>query len=78
MGANLTGASLVNADLTDVRLRLANLSGADLTGADLTTYQFELGGRTLSLVRARLLEACGDANTKLPAGLTVPPCRDRE
>ncbi|MFA5150989.1 MAG: pentapeptide repeat-containing protein [Clostridia bacterium] len=43
--ANLMGANLMGADLTDANLRGANLTGADLTRADLT--RADLSGANL-------------------------------
>jgi uncharacterized protein YjbI with pentapeptide repeats len=60
-GADLSGANLSRADLRYADLRHANLSGADLSGAR-------------KLTQMQLDQACGDANTKLPAGLTIKPC----
>jgi uncharacterized protein YjbI with pentapeptide repeats len=56
--ANLSGADLSRADLTGARLRFADLSGANLTGAK-------------NLTREQLDKACGNADTKLPGGLTL-------
>ncbi|MFF7989645.1 pentapeptide repeat-containing protein [Kitasatospora xanthocidica] len=68
-GANLRGAMLVAADLSGADLRLADLIGADLrdtnlAGADLST--------ALYLTQSQLHAARGDADTRLPAGLTRP------
>ena len=59
--ANLSRATLTNANLTN-----ANLSGADLSSADLSNAK--------NLTQMQVDEACGDANTKLPEGLTLKPC----
>jgi uncharacterized protein YjbI with pentapeptide repeats len=64
--ANLSGADLGYADLSGAKLSNANLSGAELSGANLS-------GAT-NLTQEQLDEACGDANTKLPEGLTLKPC----
>lgn len=65
-GANLTDAVLVGAylgyaDMTGADLSEANLSGADFTGAT-------------GLTQVQLDMACGDTETVLPAGLTIPAC----
>jgi hypothetical protein len=70
-GAILDGANLRGADLKDAILDRADLRGADfhranLSGADLTGA----GG----LVQEQLNKACGDAGTKVPEGMRVPPC----
>jgi hypothetical protein len=92
IAATLTEANLKNADLTGAILIGANLTGAKLTGANLTGADlrelpnFELihPGRRQMLInpdrrtmQTQLDEACGDANTKLPEGLTVKPCETR-
>lgn len=64
--ANLEGAVLVGAYLGYARFTGAVLAGANLSGA-------ELEG-AVGLTQAQLNGACGDANTVLPTGLTVPAC----
>lgn len=59
--ANLAGADLRGAELTEATLRGVNLSGADMRGA-------------VGLTQDQLDDACGDAATRLPEGLTVPEC----
>jgi hypothetical protein len=85
-GAKLTYADLSSADLrladlslanlSDAHLNSANLTGADLRGANLTGA--ELSGANLTgannLTQGQLDKACGNANTKLPEGLTLKPC----
>jgi uncharacterized protein YjbI with pentapeptide repeats len=75
-GGRFTGASFRNADLTRANLVGAYFGSADFSGAT-------LNGATLSgaemasargLTQAQLSSACGDASTRLPAGLTVPSC----
>ena len=56
--ANLSGANLSGANLSDANLSGANLSGANLTGAK-------------NLTQEQLDKACGNADTKLPEGLTL-------
>lgn len=46
----------------------AMLNDADLRDADLTD--------AINLVQEQLDEACGDEKTKLPEGLTIPPCAE--
>ncbi len=60
-GAKLQGATLDNANLTKADLRGANLSGANL-------------GDTWGLTQDQLDEACGNAKTQLPPGMSIPPC----
>jgi hypothetical protein len=72
VGANLSDAVLMNANLTSANLALANLSGAipyraNLSGANLR-------GNGLTQMQLDKTEACGDADTKLPEGLTIKPC----
>jgi uncharacterized protein YjbI with pentapeptide repeats len=78
---NLFGARLTGADLSDANLEHATLVGAylgrarfdraALTGADFSGA--ELNGAT-GLTQTQLNEACGDAATLLPPGLTIPIC----
>jgi uncharacterized protein YjbI with pentapeptide repeats len=54
--------------MTGTYLYLTQIGGADLTAAK-------------GLTQAQIEIACGDAQTKLPTGLTAPgtwPCRDEE
>lgn len=85
-GANLSLANLFGARLTGADLRNANLEGASLVGAYLGGAQFDgaaLDGANLSgaemetargLSQSQLNTACGDAKTRLPAGLSVRTC----
>jgi uncharacterized protein YjbI with pentapeptide repeats len=80
VGANLREARLVEAKLTRASLVDAFLGGADLAHADLAGA--DLGGTHLfgadlsharNLTQKQLNSANGDAQTKLPEGLTRPP-----
>lgn len=85
-GADLTGAQLIVAWMQGTVLRGAVLNGADLQGADLAGA--DLTGASLTraklfrtdlrkakgLAQAQLNRACGDASTRLPAGLVVRRC----
>jgi hypothetical protein len=86
--ANLSKANLSGADLSDAGLSGADLSGADLSDANLSGANFR-GGQirdiktnrfraelsdVMNLTQMQLDKACGDADTKLPEGLTVKPC----
>jgi len=80
-GADLTGAKLTDAILPRSVFTGATLGGADLSGAFLLRSRFE--GVDLSgvqgLVQVQIDQACGDAQTLLPAGLVAPaswPCSD--
>ena len=75
-GALLTGASLQGADLTGANLRGADLSNANLQGASLQ-WAILTGANlqgALELTQQQLNSACGDAETKLPPGMSVKPC----
>ena len=81
--ADLRSANLRSAELSGADLRGANLEGADLTGARLTSWPIRLHpseerrGTDLSqtnVSQEQLNAACGDEHTKLPEGVTVPPC----
>jgi len=73
-GADLSGARLWQTDLSLVKLDQANFSGADLVdtkleyatikGADLST--------AANLTSGQLERTYGDADTKLPSGITAP------
>jgi uncharacterized protein YjbI with pentapeptide repeats len=83
-GADLRAAHLESADLQDAHLDRADLTRAHLEGADLQDAHLEgadlrwayLDGADLSeadgLTQAQIYRAYGDANTKLPEGLTRP------
>jgi hypothetical protein len=76
-GANLTSANLNSAALFATNLRDAQLFGADLSGANLS--EANLSGANLSTAKSLTQTqldrgACGNADTKLPEGLTVKPC----
>ncbi len=89
-GADLISADLGRTDLTGANLANANLIRANLVGATLTGTRFDgaLLTRThiedtdltgaIGLTQAQLRLACGNANTKLPAGLSVKPCLEGE
>jgi Pentapeptide repeats (8 copies) len=74
--ANLTGADLGEADLfqatpTDADLSEVSLYNTDLSGADLLPPRL---GAKITITQAQLNESCGDSDTKLPPGLTIPQC----
>jgi len=62
-GADMRDANLTGADVSGVDFSLANLSGANLSGANLTGAK--------NLTQEQLDKACGNADTKLPEGLTL-------
>ena len=74
--ANFTNATFRNADLSAANLAHAKLDGADMTGADLTVTSFKGTDlrRVKGLTQAQLDAACGDAETRVPAGLKVHTC----
>lgn len=76
-GARFTGASMRNADLTRANAVGAYFGGADLTGARLDGANVSGADMRTArgLTQARLDRACGDASTRLPAGLRAPACR---
>jgi uncharacterized protein YjbI with pentapeptide repeats len=62
--AVIADTDLAGADLTGAYLYLARIAGADLSAAK-------------GLTEPQLSVACGDAATRLPAGITAPshwPC----
>jgi uncharacterized protein YjbI with pentapeptide repeats len=74
--ANFTDATFRGADLSGANLAHARLDGADMTGAVMTITSIK--GTDLTKVKGltqkQLNAACGDADTKVPAGLTVHTC----
>jgi hypothetical protein len=67
--AILSGASLNRASLRAAYLGRANLRDADLSDADLSDAE--------NLTQSMLDRACGNANTRVPEGLTLKPCAPR-
>jgi uncharacterized protein YjbI with pentapeptide repeats len=65
-GANLTNASFVGAYLEGANFRGATLAGVNFSGAEMA--------RATGLTPGQLAGACGDATTRLPAGLHLRPC----
>lgn len=59
--ANLASAKLDGADITGARTRITSFAGTDLT-------------RVKGLTQSQLDAACGDAKTKVPAGMKVHFC----
>ncbi len=74
--ANFTGATFRGTDLSGANLAHATLDGADLTGAvlDITSIKGTDLTRTRGLTQKQLDQACGDADTRVPAGLKVHVC----
>ncbi|HEV2560857.1 MAG TPA: pentapeptide repeat-containing protein [Rhizomicrobium sp.] len=74
--ADFSGATFRGTDLAAANLAHAKLDGADFTGADLTITSFKGTDLTAArgLTQKQLDEACGDAQTKAPAGLKVKTC----
>lgn len=74
--ADFRGATFRGADLAGANLAHAILDGADLTGADLTITSIKGTdlSRAIGLTQRQLDEACGDVDTKPPAGLQVKTC----
>jgi uncharacterized protein YjbI with pentapeptide repeats len=74
--ADFKGASFRGADMAGANLAHAEVDDADFTGADLSITSIK--GTDLShargLTQAQLDRACGDADTKAPAGLNVKTC----
>jgi uncharacterized protein YjbI with pentapeptide repeats len=74
--ADFKNASFRKTDLGGANLAHANLDGADLTDADLSITSIK--GTDLRKVRGltqkQLDTACGDTETKVPAGMKVKIC----
>jgi uncharacterized protein YjbI with pentapeptide repeats len=75
-GVVATRANFSRADLTRVTLVGSWLVGASFAGAKLN--ETNLSGANLSeargLTQSQLNAACGDAQTRLPSGLSIPRC----
>jgi uncharacterized protein YjbI with pentapeptide repeats len=74
--ADFKGASFRHADLAGANLAHAKLDDADFTGASLSITSFKGTDlrRAKGLTQKQLDAACGDADTKTPAGLSVKIC----
>lgn len=74
--ANFAGATFRGTDLSGANLAHATLDGADMTGARMTITSIKGTDltRTKGLTQAQLDAACGDAETRVPAGLAVHTC----
>lgn len=68
--ARLNDGHFLNVKFGDAELTGASFSGADLSKADLSN--------TKGLTQAQLDEACGNSETLLPIGLSVPYCESAE
>jgi uncharacterized protein YjbI with pentapeptide repeats len=66
VGTNLSGANLAHADLEGADFAHANLNITSFKGTDLR--------KAKGLTQKQLDKACGDKDTKAPAGLHVPIC----
>ncbi len=74
--ANFTDATFRGTDLSGANLAHAKLDGANLSGAvmDATSLKGTDLTRALGLTQKQLDQACGDSDTKAPAGLKVHTC----
>ncbi|MBS0471520.1 MAG: pentapeptide repeat-containing protein [Proteobacteria bacterium] len=74
--ANFSNASFRGTDLSGANLAHANLDGADLSGAimDITSIKGTDLTKAKGLTQKQLDQACGDRDTRAPAGLTVHIC----
>ena len=73
--AALDGATLDGSRLTNVSFGLADMTGATLKDTHLPGSDLHL---VAGLTQAQLDGACGDRNTRLPAGLSVSYCEDSD
>jgi uncharacterized protein YjbI with pentapeptide repeats len=74
--ADFRGASFRGADLSGANLAHADLDSADLTGAEMaiTSIKGTDLTRAIGVTQKQLDGACGDAETRVPAGMTVKTC----
>ena len=64
---NFEDAVLVGGSFNGANFKNANLAKANFSGSDLST--------ATGLTQAQLDAACGDAETRLPKGLSLPACK---
>lgn len=81
-GAQLQGVDFRNANLTKAWFNWAWLAGAKLDGANFSGAVMlgaQLQGADMSkvvgLTKDQLIAACGDADTRVPKGISRPECR---
>lgn len=74
--ANFSNATFRGTNLSAANLAHAKLDGADFTGAILTITSVKGTDltRVKGLTQKQLDTACGDAETKVPAGMTAKVC----
>jgi len=74
--ADFRGASFRDTDLAGANLAHAKVDNADFSGADLsiTSIRGTDLSRAIGLTQAQLDSACGDSETKVPAGLKAKTC----
>jgi uncharacterized protein YjbI with pentapeptide repeats len=74
--ANFTKATFRGTDLSGANLAHAIVDGADFTGAimDITSLKGTDLSKAEGLTQHQLDEACGDDETRVPAGLKVHRC----
>ena len=65
--ADLTNATFVGTDLDGSAFEGARIAGTTFSGAEMS--------RVTSLTQAQLNTAYGDSSTRLPRGMSIPPCR---
>lgn len=68
---NLARANMQNVIAVGTYFGSSNLTGADLSGANLSGADLTIAK---GLTQPQLNRACGDRNTRLPKGKTVPAC----
>jgi len=66
-GADLTNATFVGTYLDGSTFKGARMAGTNFSGAEMS--------RVTGLTQAQLNTACGDSSTRLPRGMSTPPCR---
>lgn len=74
--ANFSSASFRHADLSGANLANSRMDHADLSGAVLSITSIKGTNlmRAKGLTQAQLNQACGDAATRVPAGMIVRRC----
>lgn len=69
--SNFARANMQNVIAVGTYFGSSNLTGADMSGANLSGADLAI---VKGLTQPQLNRACGDSNTRLPKGKTVPAC----
>ena len=73
-GAIFSSANCSGADLTNATFVGTHLDGSTFKGVRMAGTNFS-GAEMRRVTQAQLNTACGDSSTRLPSGMSIPPCR---